>query len=183
MPIYVQLAIAVSIAALAWYFISYKRKPKPQNKWGLEEGVGTVETEPYRATFGSWTCTHKPFGARRFLTIKGKSVGVDSSPFCEECTIAYFEKYSTLCEKCGDVIAPGMPVGQHWITLDNGEHKLITTCQKFKCALPGNICGHWGEGKINSMPWGSPDVQRPPAEETPATKEEVETERPPTVIN
>src|ERR1035437_2247604 len=54
----------------------------------------SVATSGYNASYNGFTCNHGPFGERKFLTIKGKRVGIAASPFCEVCTVAYFEKYA-----------------------------------------------------------------------------------------
>jgi hypothetical protein len=126
--------------------------PKPQKATTQKP----KETAGYKSTFGSWTCTHGPYGSPKMLTILGKPVGVGSSPFCEKCTIEYFNKYATKCDVCGDAICPGMPVGQHHqhdVSVIGG-YKLVTTCQKMDCALPGNLVGQWGEGQVLPMNWG-----------------------------
>lgn len=137
----------------------------PKVKKPVDSTIKTESKAPaYSSTYGSHTCTHGPFGAMRFLTIKGKQVGVGASPFCEKCTTEYFEKYSRLCDVCGDVICPGMPVGQHY-TVKDGKEILVTNCQKMDCCLPGDLCGQWGEGKINEMNWGCGGKTRPKKEE------------------
>ncbi len=125
--------------------------------------VTNKESQPtvvYRSTFGSWTCDHGPFGSPRFVRVKDKQVGVSVSMFCPDCTQKYFEKYATFCDKCGEVIAPGMPVGQHYEKDANGVEKLLTVCQGWNCCIGGDLCGIWGEGKINHAPWGNPEVRR-----------------------
>jgi hypothetical protein len=109
----------------------------------------------YKASFGSHTCTHGEYGGPKMLTIKGKRIGIGASPFCEACTVEYFNKHSTTCDKCGDLICPTMPVGQHYANQADGTEKFLTVCQKMSCALPGDLVGTWGEGKVLPMPWGS----------------------------
>ena len=90
--IYVLLA-----GVLMLLVISRILKTSPKKLESAEE----TEKSVYRAVFGSWTCEHGPFGTPRVITVKDKPVGVSASMFCPECTKQYFEKFSTLCDKCG----------------------------------------------------------------------------------
>lgn len=174
MPPFVYLLCALGIIL----FVLHRLFPK-QPTTEQAEAPPQAKAEPYRSKFGTWTCEHGPFSGRKSMTIKGKQIGIDNSMFCDDCTQKYFEKYATLCDKCGDVICPCMPVGQHWGKDKDGNDKLLTVCQKSSCSIPGDICGHWGEGRIMPMPWGDSKVRERPTPAPEPTPEPVAVAEPP----
>lgn len=145
--------IAMKLLAGIWHAMSVFCCPKASTTRVVKQ---ELDSKGYRSTFGSHTCTHGPYGQPKVLTILGKSVGVGASPFCETCTVEYFNKYSTKCDKCGDVICPGMPCAQVYSrnAVDGAEEKLLTVCLKSTCNTNPGLYQQWGEGKINDARFG-----------------------------
>ena len=101
-------------------------------------------------------CGKKKIRSKTPIQIRGVTYTFTTSPKCRECTEVYLNKYSTECAVCGDPIIPGEAVGV------SGKPDLPYVHMTFDCTdTGGQLCGRWGEGKLEPLFGDNQDGTQP----------------------
>lgn len=108
--------------------------------------IKSLFEKKYKTPSG-FSCPHTNTKSKVKITVFGKEIDV-GTPFCQECTQAYMNRYATVCAQCGDAILVGEPVGAAHGAKYNYPYVHLT----YQCTFSGGqFCGHWGEGKLNGL--------------------------------